>query len=88
MRISAHLVRSLWGALISINGFRESVSDLDVCPTRAHVVDELNRLGYRELAVEASRDLPDPVDSNRLETWCMQHGLTQDEVMSRMGGSP
>jgi len=28
------------------------------------------------------------VDSNRLETWCMQHGLTKDEVMSRMGGSP
>lgn len=56
--------------------------------SRQHVVDELNRLGYRELAGEASRDLPDPVDSNRLETRCMQHGLTKDEVMSRMGGSP
>jgi hypothetical protein len=55
---------------------------------RQHVVDELNRLGYRELAGEASRDLPDPVDSNRLEAWCMEHGLTRDEVMSRMGGSP
>ena len=56
--------------------------------SRQYVVDELNRLGYRELAGEASQDLPDPVDINRLETWCMQHGLTRDEVMSRLGGSP
>jgi hypothetical protein len=53
-----------------------------------YVVDELNRLGYRELAGEASRDLPDPVDINQLEAWCMQHGLTRDEVISRLGGSP
>ena len=52
------------------------------------MVDELNRLGYGELADEASRDLPDPVDINRLEAWCMQHGLTQEEVISSMGGSP
>ena len=56
--------------------------------SRQHVVDELNRMGYAELAVEASRDLPDPVDINRLEAWCMQHGLTQQEVISSMGGSP
>jgi hypothetical protein len=52
------------------------------------VVDELNRLGYAELAVEASRELPDPVDINWLEGWCMQHGLSRDDVISRMGGSP
>ena len=56
--------------------------------SRQHVVDELNRLGYRELAVEASRDLPDPVDADRLETWCMQHGISYDDAISRMGGSP
>ena len=56
--------------------------------SRQHVVDELNRLGYRELADEASRDLPDLVDISRLEAWCMQHGLTQEEVISAMGGSP
>jgi hypothetical protein len=55
---------------------------------RQYVVDTLNRLGYREQAVEASRDLPDPVDADRLEAWCMQHGLSMDEVISRMGGSP
>jgi hypothetical protein len=56
--------------------------------SRQHVVDELNRMGYKELAVEASRDLPDPVNINRLEEWCMEHGLSQDDVISRMGGSP
>lgn len=56
--------------------------------SKQSVVDTLNRLGYREQAVEASRDLPDPVDVNRLEAWCMQHGLPMDEVISRMGGSP
>ena len=56
--------------------------------SRQQVVDELNRLGARELADEASRDLPDPVDSNWLANWCMQHGLSLDELISRMGGSP
>jgi hypothetical protein len=56
--------------------------------SRQYVVDELNRLGYRELAAEASRDLPDPVGINRLAEWCLQHGLPRDEVISRMGGSP
>jgi hypothetical protein len=56
--------------------------------SRQYVVDVLNRLGYGELADEASRDLPDPVDINQLEAWCMQHGLPMDEVISRMGGSP
>ena len=56
--------------------------------SRQYVVDELNRLGYRDLAAEASLDLPNPVDINRLEAWCMQHGLPLDDVISRMGGSP
>jgi hypothetical protein len=56
--------------------------------SRQYVVDELNRLGYRELAGEASRDLPDPVDINRLQAWGMQHGLSFNEIISRMGGSP
>lgn len=56
--------------------------------SRQHVVDLLNRLGLRELADEASRDLPDPVDVHRLVAWCVQHGLSYDDLVSRMGGSP
>jgi hypothetical protein len=55
---------------------------------RQNVVDELNYLGYTELADKASRDLPDPVDVNRLLAWMTQHGLSSDDVISRMGGSP
>ena len=55
--------------------------------SRQYVVDELKRLGYGELVDEASRELPDPVDINQLEAWCLQHGVPLDEVISRMGGS-
>jgi hypothetical protein len=56
--------------------------------SREHVVRDLYRLGYKELAEEASRDLPDPVDVNQLAEWCLQHGIPLDELISRMGGSP
>jgi hypothetical protein len=47
--------------------------------SRQYVADETNRLGCRELADEASRELPDPVDIERLANWCLQHGLTHYE---------
>jgi hypothetical protein len=52
------------------------------------VVDVLNRLGFRELADEASSELPDVVDADWITTWSMKHGLFKDEVISQMGGSP
>lgn len=56
--------------------------------SRQHVVDVLNRLGYAQVAEEASRDLPDPVDADWLAEWSLQHGLTHDDLVSHMGGSP
>jgi len=56
--------------------------------SRKHVVDVLHTLQRPDLADEASRDLPDPVEVDRLEAWMMQHGLSYDEMVSRMGGSP
>ena len=56
--------------------------------SKQHVLDVLHTLQRPDLADEASRDLPDPVDINRLEEWCLEHGLSQDDVISRMGGSP
>ncbi len=56
--------------------------------SRQDVIHVLRTLGYPELADEAARDLPDPVDINRLGNWLMQHGLTRDAIVSRMGGSP
>jgi len=45
-------------------------------------------MGLPELAEEALRDLPDPVDIDQVGIWGMQHGITRDDVISRMGGSP
>jgi len=53
-----------------------------------YVVDLLKRVGHSELADEALRELPDPVDVHRLEAWCTQHGLSYATLVSRMGGSP
>ena len=56
--------------------------------SKQHVLDVLHTLQRPDLADEASRDLPDPVDIDRLVPWMLQHGLTRDEIVSQMGGSP
>ena len=56
--------------------------------SRQHVIDLLHTLRRPELVDEASRDLPDPVDVDQLVAWGMRHGLTHDEMVSQMGGSP
>ena len=55
---------------------------------RQYAVDLLNRVGRRDLAAEALRELPDPVGVDQLTAWCLQHGLTLDALISYMGGSP
>ena len=56
--------------------------------TRQHVVHILRIVGLRELAEEAQRVLPDPVEYNHAERFLAQYGITKDELISRMGGSP
>jgi hypothetical protein len=48
----------------------------------------LRSAGWSDLADEASRVLPDPVDVDRLTAWGTQHGLSHDDLISRFGGSP
>ena len=55
---------------------------------RQWVVDTLRRLGYVEEAEEAERVLPDPVDIDQLREFGDRHGISVDELTSRMGGSP
>jgi len=50
------------------------------------VVDVLRHAGWPELADEASRTLPDPVDVTHLEAWATQHGFSFEDVKSRFGG--
>lgn len=56
--------------------------------SRKFVIDALHRLGYQELADQASRELPDPVAAGQLENWGIRHGISRDELVSQMGGSP
>jgi hypothetical protein len=55
--------------------------------SRQHVVDLLRHAGWSDLADEASRTLPDPVDATQAEAWGMQHGVSFDDLTSRYGSS-
>jgi hypothetical protein len=56
--------------------------------TRQEVVRMLRRAGFGEVAKEAMRELPDPVDLHHVQEWGRQHGITRDVLTSQMGGSP
>jgi hypothetical protein len=56
--------------------------------SRQQVIDVLRSAGRSDLADEASRVLPDPVDMDRLVAWGTQHGLSHDDLVSQFGGSP
>ncbi len=55
---------------------------------RQQVIDALHRMGLQQEADKALRELPDPVDSEQVAQFCERHGLSRDELISRMGGSP
>ena len=56
--------------------------------SRPELVAIMRRTGYTELADEAERVLPDPVDFDQLEAFARQHGVSKDDIVSEMGGSP
>jgi hypothetical protein len=56
--------------------------------TRQAVVDLLRRTGFEEAADEAQRVLPDELDLDQVVSWAARYGITRDELVSRMGGSP
>lgn len=56
--------------------------------TRQGVVDMLRIVGLRELAEEAHRVLPDPVEYHHAARFLARYSITKDELISLMGGSP
>ena len=56
--------------------------------SRPEIVAIMRRTGYTELADEAERVLPDPVDSDQMEAFARRHGVNRDDMISGMGGSP
>jgi len=55
---------------------------------RQTVIHALQLLGYEEQADEAAKALPDPVSLDELIAFSDKHGISRDELTSRMGGSP
>ena len=55
---------------------------------RQWVIDLLRRLGYTQAAEDAARELPDPVSLEEVMRFADRYGISRDEVMSQMGGSP
>ena len=55
--------------------------------SRQAVVDMLRNAGFHDVADEAMRELPDPVDLEYAQEWGMQRGITRDGLISQMGGS-
>ena len=48
----------------------------------------LRRAGLSEAADKAMAELPDPVSPEECEIWGDRYGLTKDQLISQMGGSP
>jgi hypothetical protein len=55
---------------------------------KQEIVRVLLRAGLAEVAEEADRTLPDPVELERAAEFGMRYGITRDELISRIGGSP
>jgi hypothetical protein len=55
---------------------------------KRHIVDVLRRAGLPQAADEADRSLPDQIDLERAAQFLGRYGITKDELISRMGGSP
>jgi hypothetical protein len=55
---------------------------------RQHVTGILRTAGLQELAEEARRVLPDPVEYGQAARFLAEHGITRDELTSLMGASP
>lgn len=56
--------------------------------SRQWLVDTLRRIGYLQEADDALRVLPDEIDLQQLKEFGDRHGISRDELINRMGGSP
>ncbi|MBV9582547.1 MAG: hypothetical protein JO057_28520 [Chloroflexi bacterium] len=57
--------------------------------SKAEVLRVLRRLGLPEATIDdIGSKLSDPVDVDEMATVLQSYGLTRDQVVSRLGGSP
>jgi hypothetical protein len=53
--------------------------------SRQHFASTLRKTGFPEVADEALRVLPDPVDEDQIAAFLAPYAITMDELISRMG---
>ena len=53
--------------------------------SRQHYASILRKTGFPEIADEALRVLPDPVDKDQIAAFLAPYALSMDEIVSRMG---
>jgi len=56
--------------------------------TRTEIVRVLRKAGLPQVAEEAERTLPETFDFERAVQFGAQYGITRDDLISRLGGSP
>jgi hypothetical protein len=65
-----------------------NVNSIAMLLTKQEVVRILRNAGLPDVAEEAERSLPDEVDLDQAADFGARYGITRDELISRMGGSP
>ena len=55
---------------------------------RKWAVDLLRRAGYRQAAEEAEHELPEQVTLDEIKAFADRHGVSHDDIIIQMGGSP
>jgi hypothetical protein len=55
--------------------------------SRQHLASTLRKTGFPEVAEEAERVLPDPVDEHEVAAFLSPYGITLGDLVDRMGGS-
>jgi hypothetical protein len=55
--------------------------------SRQHLASTLRKTRFPEVAEEAERVLPDPVDEHEVAAFLSQYGITLGDLVDRMGGS-
>ena len=55
---------------------------------RQHVIEILQKAGLPDIARDADQRLPDPIDYDDAASFLAGYGISKDELISRVGGSP
>jgi hypothetical protein len=55
---------------------------------RSQLIEVLRNTHLPDLADEAELTLPEELEMEAAVAWCLRHGLTRDQLVSLMGGSP